>query len=253
MTGMADRSQDREHAEPFRPVAVLADIDAATRRLLETAEAFGDDDVRAPSLLPGWSRAHVLTHLARNADSTRNLLIWARTGVETPDYAGLEARAAGVEAGAVRPAAELVADLRHSADRLVAEYALMPPDAWEHPVRWTIGGPGPVRRAAPARVQEILIHHVDLDAGYTAADWPDDFTHDLLTRVIRSFSARADAPAMRLHATDIDHWYEVSPPGGAPEIHGTRRALLVWLIGRSPGGDLTTAQGQPLPAVPPLF
>ena len=34
---------------------------------------------RAPSALPGWTRAHVLTHLARNADAMVNLLTWART------------------------------------------------------------------------------------------------------------------------------------------------------------------------------
>ena len=41
----------------------------------------GDDAFAAPSALPGWSRAHVLTHVARNADAMINLLTWARTGV----------------------------------------------------------------------------------------------------------------------------------------------------------------------------
>ena len=50
----------------------------------------GDDAFRAPSLLPGWSRAHVLTHLARNADGMINLLLWARTGIVTPAYASVE-------------------------------------------------------------------------------------------------------------------------------------------------------------------
>ena len=45
-----------------------------------------------PSLLPGWSRGHVLTHLARNADGAVNLLTWARTGVETPQYVSQEQR-----------------------------------------------------------------------------------------------------------------------------------------------------------------
>ena len=244
---------ERDDQEPFRPEPVLAAIHEATERLLRTADLLREDDVRAPSLLPGWSRGHVLTHLARNADSTRNLLRWARTGVETPDYASAEARAADIETGAGRPAAALVADVRDSAARLAADHARMPPQAWEHPVRWTIGGPGPVRRAVPARLQEVLIHHVDLDAGYTPADWPDDFVGDLLGRVARSFSARGNVPAMRLHTEDTGLRHHIGSGDDAVEIGGPAHAVLAWLIGRSHGGDLSTAGRRPLPVVPPLF
>ncbi len=71
--------------------ALTARIEPATARLRQTAAGLSDDQAREPSLLPGWSRGHVLTHIARNADSLRNLLIWARTGVETPQYSGAEA------------------------------------------------------------------------------------------------------------------------------------------------------------------
>ena len=242
------------HGEPFQPTAALNDINQATEHLLKTAATFHDADVRAPSLLPGWSRGHVLTHLARNADSTRNLLIWARTGIETPDYPNLQARAADIEAGATRTAIELLADLRRSAARLAADFAQMPPSAWEHPVRWTIGGPGPVRWSLRGRLQEVLIHHVDLAAGYTPADWPSPFVAATLANVVRGFSNRTDAPVMRLHAEDTDHWYDVGDtrPTDTPEIRGTQRALLAWLIGRSRGADLSTTHHQPLPLVPPL-
>ncbi|MDH6574632.1 GNAT family N-acetyltransferase [Kitasatospora sp. MAP5-34] len=33
------------------------------------------------------------------------------------------------------------------------------------------------------------VHHVDLDAGYTPAQWPADFVHSMLGRVAASFSA----------------------------------------------------------------
>jgi maleylpyruvate isomerase len=51
-----------------------------------------DEEFGGPSLLPGWTRAHVLAHLAGNADAQVNFLTWARTGVETPPYASDEAR-----------------------------------------------------------------------------------------------------------------------------------------------------------------
>ena len=55
------------------------------------------DPLAAPSLLPGWSRAHVVAHVAGNAVALLNLLTWARTGVETPMYADDAARNADIE------------------------------------------------------------------------------------------------------------------------------------------------------------
>src|SRR6266496_3912112 len=96
----------------------LARVGAATDRLLATAAALSDTQAREPSLLPGWTRGHVLTHIARNADGMVNLLHWARTGTQTPMYASPESRAADIEAGAGRPAAGLAADVRESAAAL---------------------------------------------------------------------------------------------------------------------------------------
>ena len=42
--------------------------------VLDAVADLGDDDLTRPSLLPAWSRAHVVGHLARNADALRNLL-----------------------------------------------------------------------------------------------------------------------------------------------------------------------------------
>ncbi|MEU6967194.1 maleylpyruvate isomerase N-terminal domain-containing protein [Kitasatospora aureofaciens] len=109
---------DGHREPPFDPAAELARIRAATGLLLRTAARLCDADVRAPSLLPGWSRGHVLTHLARNADGGRRLLSWARTGVPTPEYPGLAERDARIEAGAGRGAAELVADRARERGRL---------------------------------------------------------------------------------------------------------------------------------------
>ena len=81
----------------------MASIAAATGRLLTVAGTLTDAEVAEPSLLPGWTRGHVLTHLARNADGLANLLRWAGTGIETPVYASAQARAADIAAGAGRP------------------------------------------------------------------------------------------------------------------------------------------------------
>ncbi len=221
----------------------LAEITAATRDLLATAARLDDADVRAPSLLPGWTRGHVLTHVARNADGGTRLLTWARTGVESYEYPSLEARAAEIEAGADRPAATLLADVRQSADQFADAYTRMPDEAWNRTVQWTTGARHPAARAADARLTEVLVHHVDLDAGFTPGDWPADFTARLLTSVTASFARRADAPDLRLRATDTGQ----EDGTGEHLVSGPAASLLAWLLGRSPGTDLTGADNIAIP------
>ncbi|TMQ90233.1 maleylpyruvate isomerase family mycothiol-dependent enzyme [Actinomadura soli] len=238
--------------EPARPVVTLAAITAATRALLATAEEFDDGDVRAPSLLPGWTRGHVLTHVARNADGGTRLLTWARTGVESYEYPSMEARAAEIDAGAGRPAAELVADVRDSARRFADAYALMPGSApsgegWARTVQWTSGARHPAARAADARLTEVLVHHVDLDAGFMPRDWPAAFTSRTLDGVVASFARRADAPRLLLLATDTGRDLGEGEDDGVVTVTGPEASLLAWLMGRSGGDDLTGAEGVTLP------
>ena len=89
-----------------------------TARLLAVVDKLGDEDLRGPSALPGWSRAHVIGHLARNAEALVRLATWAQTGVETPMYADREQRAAEIERSAALPADTLRAQLADTAAAL---------------------------------------------------------------------------------------------------------------------------------------
>lgn len=239
--------------EEFDPRPLLEQITAATEEFLASAAGLSDADVREPSLLPGWSRGHVLTHVARNADGGGRLLSWARTGIEAAEYPSKEARAGEIEAGAGRGAAQLLADVRESADRFAAQYARMPAEAWRAIVRWTDGQEHPAARAADARLAEVVVHHVDLGAAYTPAQWPDSFTQDMFGRVVGAFAKREEAPAMRLHDVGDDTWHEIGDSPTPLVVHGGRTWLLAWLMGRSPGTGLTTDDGAALPAPPFLY
>ena len=155
-------------------------VDAATQRLLDDARTLSEADLRAPSLLPGWTRAHVVAHVARNADAMRNVLAGARSGESRPAYASAEAREAGIEQGAGLSAAELMADLAGSAMALRAVARQLPDEAWQFPVRVPDSGPFPAEQLLPRRLVEVELHHGDLDYGYGPADWPAAFaTMDL--------------------------------------------------------------------------
>jgi maleylpyruvate isomerase len=237
----------------FEPAVLLDQITAATGQFSASAAGLTDAGVREPSLLPGWSRGHVLTHLARNADGGSRLLSWARTGAEAAEYPSMAARAEEIEAGAGRSAAELLADVRESADRFAAQYARMPAQAWQNVIRWTGGQEHPAARAADSRLTEVLVHHVDLRTGYTPAQWPGSFTREMLGRAAAALATRGDTPAMRLHVTGGDTWYDIGTGPAPVVIHGSRTALLAWLMGRSPGADLVTAGSAALPTPPFLY
>jgi maleylpyruvate isomerase len=154
---------------------MLRQIDQATERLLRTVDGWTDEHVRQASLLPGWSRGHVLTHIARNADALRMLLEGAHTGEPRMLYATVEERDAAIERGAGDPMADLRADLARSATAFRAAAVAHPTHAWEVPVRFWSGEPFPASGTLVRRLVEVELHHTDLGAGYGPSDWPADF------------------------------------------------------------------------------
>ncbi len=161
-------------------------IDQATQRLLGTARVITEPDLRAPSLLPGWTRAHVLAHLARGADAMRNLLVGVRSGQERPAYVSAKARQADIEYGAGLRANELMADLADSAMALRTLARQLPDEGWQVPVRILDSAPFPAAQLLIRRLVEVELHHCDLGAGYGPADWPAAFASLELDEPMRS-------------------------------------------------------------------
>jgi maleylpyruvate isomerase len=168
---------------------LLTRIDDATARLMVTVRGLTDEQVGEPSLLPGWTRGHVLTHIARAAEAHRNLLEAARTGADIPAYASQEARDTDIEKGASRPVAEHVADIERTAAVFRAAVDTVPEDAWATEVTILHLDPFPVRQVVLRKLVELELHHVDLDAGYRPADWPATFEPLKLPEPMRSQAA----------------------------------------------------------------
>ncbi len=111
------RGMDNTGACPDTFGEDLARVDRETADLLTTVATMTVGDLAEPARCVGWTRAHVIGHLARNADSLVNLATWAITGVPTPQYPSAEQRAADIQRSAAQSLAELQADLTASAQR----------------------------------------------------------------------------------------------------------------------------------------
>ena len=106
---------------------------AAHARLLADLDGLDDGAVRAACLLPHWSRGHLLTHLARNADSNTGIFLAAQRGEVVPQYpGGVEQRSGDIDAGAGRSAAELAIDVAVADCRLWRQRGRAPEEVWSH-------------------------------------------------------------------------------------------------------------------------
>jgi maleylpyruvate isomerase len=228
------------------PLALSDELRRAEGRLLETAAGLAPESLSEPSLLPNWSRGHVLSHVARNADGYRNLLTWARTGVETPAYASPEAREAGIQAGAIRPLDEQIADLREASGQLAKAIDDMPPDAWAYVFNATQGS---AARVVWRRLQEVEMHHVDLGVAYTTADWSDAFTQRLLRGLVTNRPRASGTDPVVAIAVDGGASWQLGSGSPDATVSGSAHELAGWLAGRSSGTSLTVSPHGPLPTL----
>jgi maleylpyruvate isomerase len=239
-----------------------ADVDAvnrATRDVLQTLDDLDDVNASEPSRLPGWSRAEVVTHLARNADAIRTMVEAADRGETAPMYPSVEARAAGIAAGRGATAEERRADLAGAHGRLVDAWNALSPEAWERVGR--ASAMRTMREFVWVRRREVEVHHVDLGLGYEPSDWPVAFVRDALDEILPSLPSRAATtrPMLdidyRVVTTDHDRAWRVRLRGrevsvvdddgseADGEASGWGCDVAAWLYGRDPSGSGIVATG----------
>ena len=183
---------------------------AAHTALLADLEGLTDEQARQPCALPAWSVGHLLTHLARNADSVVRRLEGARSGAVLDQYVGgSEGRAAAIEAGAGRAAAELVADVRVSSAAVQEVVASLPDAAWDARSRTVRGVEEDARAVVFSRWREVAVHRGDL--GLTTGQVP-------------------------LPAALVEAWLPVELAALGQRTDPSE--LLAWILGRGPAPKL---------------
>jgi maleylpyruvate isomerase len=224
-------------------------VTTATQRLLGDTIAVSDEDWNAPSRLPEWTRGHVATHLARQADGLTRLAEWARTGVRQEMYASPEQRTSEIEDGAGRTGLELQIDLDTAAGRLTEAFdALEAAAAWDSVVELRGGLQVPARLLPLARLLEVVIHHVDLDVGYEVGDIDGPTAEWLLEWCAFRLRHRDEFPKLEL-VSESGFTIAVGSAGQPITIRGTSANLLGWLMNRTDRSTVRGDEGLQLPAL----
>ncbi|MGH9202518.1 MAG: maleylpyruvate isomerase N-terminal domain-containing protein [Vicinamibacterales bacterium] len=210
-----------------------AGVRQAYGRLILDLRALPEPAFREPSLLPRWTRAHVATHIARNADSHLRLLEAAAVGRSTEQYVGgREGRNAEIEVGARRNAREFVADVERSSLALFEVWERTPENVWGQTLNAMIGE-RPAWHLVWGRWRELEIHHVDLICGYLPTSWPHDFVDTLFDQVILGLPARlTNDLSLTLSVGDGSQRHIGLDRPENLTIEGAKADVLAWMLGR---------------------
>jgi maleylpyruvate isomerase len=218
----------------------LAAVQDATHRLIRTVDEMTDEDYAAPSLLPGWSRAHVVAHLTLNAEGLAGALAGVARGRPVPMYASPEERDGDIEELALAAPSTLRTRMLGATTEFAAAMGAVPEDAWGTRIQRAPGGPTFAAGAVPGmREREVEIHHADLLLSYTAAAWPAAFA----ARLLESMSRRKRERSFWVHATDLDRRWQCGDGEDGVIVSGVAADLGWWLAGRGDGDGLISNNG----------
>jgi maleylpyruvate isomerase len=222
-------------------------LDASCQTLIRTVDALTTEELAGPSLLPGWTRAHVVAHIALNGICFAGVLDAIGRGRPVAMYESDEQRDGDIEELAAADPSELRHRLLAATTSFRDRLEEMDESRWDGAYNRLPNGPTwPAVTIVPTRRREVEIHHADLGASYQRADWPADFVRELLDTVTVD---QSDSGPFRVRATDLGHEWQVGE-GDGPTVMGTGADLGWWLTGRGEGEGLA-CEGDALPRLGP--
>ncbi|NJQ16514.1 maleylpyruvate isomerase family mycothiol-dependent enzyme [Streptomyces bohaiensis] len=222
----------------------LGEIRAAHGRLRTAVAGLTEQEAREAIHLPGWTRAHVLIHLADLSQAFARQARYAVKGETVEVYdGGRPTRDRRIEELHGRPLPWLRDQVEEGLTALEDAWQPLGPDGWELPCSYRNS---PLFATQLAWWRETELHAVDLTVGHT----PDAWSTALSSHVVAFLTARLPQ-GTTLHAPDTDEKWaaaEAARPGETPaRVHGSVRALAAWLSGRPHSTLPTTDADAPLP------
>lgn len=205
-----------------------------------------NDELDVSSLLPGWSRRHVIAHVGYNARALTRLVEWANTTLETPMYSSPQARNQEINYGATLPARALRHLNDHASVSLNVEWRDTDDTAWQQEVKTVQGRTVPLAETVWMRNREVWLHAVDLDNGARFSDIPTTVLTRLLKEIVDLWRGRNIDPGLQIQVTDEPELSEFGVGVGSTTlVRGDLASVTQWASGRGGarlqvGGDVTS-------------
>jgi maleylpyruvate isomerase len=236
------------------PDALLAELHKAAEVLTNTAAKLTDQEVLAPSALPGWTRGHVLAHLTGISNAMARQLEYARRG-ETVDLydGGQEGRNKAINMAAGHDAGRHRADLQAALDRALAAFDALENAGsggagWQTPISYR---GGVVLDGGLALWRELVIHTSDLGTGPGPEAWSRQFCEHLFDFLSARVPAGERLVLQPLGLPPVS----IGSGGHSTVVNGMITDIAAWLAGREPSlGSLrasAAADGVDLPELLP--
>ncbi|QIV86997.1 maleylpyruvate isomerase family mycothiol-dependent enzyme [Glutamicibacter mishrai] len=220
----------------------LSRLGRETAMMSATIQTLSSEELAADSLCEGWSRAHVIAHLASNGRSLVKLVDWATSGEPQKLYASQDARNAEIDQLAALPREELLAAFDESAtyfaqecERLAGELAVEEVDLHGKII--------PATSIVALRIAEVVIHHHDLDTAWTIEEADPVSQENAVEAAVRTMRVK-DAPGMTLRSEEGDEWVIGD---GSLTVRADRAGLVEWLAREN---DRYIEADGPIPQLP---
>ncbi|MDQ0801704.1 maleylpyruvate isomerase family mycothiol-dependent enzyme [Arthrobacter sp. SLBN-112] len=213
------------------PVALLAELHKAADALAAALDRIPDGGEKAPSTLPGWSRGHLLAHIAGICDALARQVECGRRGETVQLYdGGVEGRNRAIDLAAGHSLGQHRSDVTAALHRSLAAFDALTGPEWQTPIAFR---DGVIFDAGLALWRELVIHTADLDAGTGPEVWNKDFCSHLF-----DFLAARVPGGNKLVLQPV-----ALPPlslgagGSTVVVSGMVTDIAAWLAGRQPSLD----------------
>lgn len=221
----------------------------------EQIAALPDNELSGPSLLPGWSRATVIAHVACNAAGFVRAIQGVITGGDTRMYDDRAQRDAQIAALQTAPPAQLRAQSDEESRRLQDTWAGLSDEQWRLKFTSGQGKLLPVRSSVMFRAREVWVHLVDLNIGVGFGSAPAPIREAVLREVWLSWTTRGADTGLAITTTASDGaplTLGAAEDPAVTVVSGTLAQVTAWATGRAKitatGTGTATDTDQPGPS-----
>jgi maleylpyruvate isomerase len=231
------------------PETLTEELHKAAGTVTRLLAKLDDSSVAEPSELPGWTKGHVLAHLAGISNAMARQLEYAHRGETVELYdGGMDGRNKAIELAAGHSLAKHTEAVNGAVDAAVAAFDSLGPDDWQARIAYR---DGIVFDGGLALWRELTIHASDLGLGFGPETWSRPFCEHL----IGFLAARVpDSYKFVLQPTGLPQ-LSIGKGGTSIAVTGMLTDIAAWLAGREPSlGSLratAAADGVDLPELLP--